>query len=110
MSELGIEIMLDKPRHLVLNLNVVKDFEQATNKNFWHMDGAMTGTDTLALLWASLNQEIKPPDKPLTQREVGEMADGSKWAEIDKKIAELLAQLKPKEKKGKAPPLAKDRT
>ena len=102
-----IEIMLDKPRHLVLNLNVVRDFEKATNKNFWEL-GVLTGTDSAALLWASLRQEEGA--ELLTPHDVGKMAPASRWKEIDEKLAALIAQAKPKVKGKKTSPLAKDRT
>lgn len=97
-----LTIKLDgKERKLLLNLNVVREFEKATGKNFWNI-GVMTGSDSLALAWAMLRQE----EETLSQHAVGAMITGDKWKELDDKIAILIREALPAEDKKKKTPLA----
>ena len=108
MDENEVEIMLDKPRHLRLDLNAMVDYEKATNKSVWALDENMTATDLRALLWACLRHE----DETLLQHNVGRMITPGNFVELTKKLQELYALVMPTEKKkrGKTSPLAKDRT
>jgi len=97
-QEAETRIELDKVRTLTLDFNTIKDFENATNKNFWDLEGKLTGTDTLALLWACLRQE----DELLTQHAVGKMVPVTKWTMVSKKLGALMEQVLPdKSRKGR---------
>ena len=93
-----LTIELDKERHLILDFNVVREWEQATQKNFWKISAeTLTGSDSLALAWAMLRQE----DETLTQHAVGKIIPSDMWVELDQKMSILLAGAEPEEKKGK---------
>jgi len=106
MGGTKLEIMLDKPRHLILNLNVVREFEQATGKNFSGSLANLSGSDMLALLWASLRQE----EETLSLHAVGDMAHAGKWNEIDQKLAVLISEAAPEEPKKKTSKRSKKQT
>lgn len=98
------EIMLDKPRQLLLDLNAMCDFEKATNKNFSSLDKDITATEMRALLWACLRHE----DEKLLPGQVGAMIHSGNLVTIAKAVSQMLTKGMPgkKPKKTKTSPLA----
>lgn len=79
-----VSIELDKKRNLLLDLNAMVNFEEATGKNI--LQGAsldnLSAKDLRALLWACLLHE----DKDLTLEQVGEMIHGGNMESIANKL------------------------
>ena len=101
------EIMLDKPRRLLLDLNAMVDFEKATGKSMWSLGETFSATDLRALLWACLRHE----DELLLQKDVGAMIHMGNIAELGKTLTEVYQKSMPEDKKvkkarKKASPLA----
>ena len=100
----GIPITLDKERHLLMDLNAMVSFEDATGKNI--MQGidpdSMTAKDFRALLWACLLHE----DETLKLEDVGKMIHTGNMSELSEKIAQAWEVASP-ETKGDKHPLAK---
>ncbi len=74
-----IPIMLDRQRHLRMDLNALADFERETGASITALDfNKLSMTQTRALLWACLVQE----DEGLTLRQVGQMIHPGNLEEI----------------------------
>lgn len=100
-----VEITLDKPRRLVLDLNAMVDFEKATNKSLMDMDKNITATDMRALLWACLRHE----EETLSLHDVGKMIHTGNMKELTAVFKELFKKALPdkdKKRKRKTSPLA----
>lgn len=99
----AVTITLDKKRHLLLNINAMVAFEDATGKNM--LQGAnldnFSAKDFRALLWACLIHE----DRDLTLENVGAMIDTSNMTEVVGKLTEAWNLAMPEAKE--ADPLAK---
>ena len=97
-----VPITLDKERHLLMDLNAMVSFEDATGKNI--MQGidpdSMTAKDFRALLWACLLHE----DEALKIEDVGKMIHAGNMDELSVKIAQAWEVASP-EGKGDSRPL-----
>jgi len=97
----GISINLDKERHLLMDLNAMVSFEEATGKNI--MQGidpnGMTAKDFRALLWACLLHE----DEELKIEDVGKMISVENMGELSEKIAQAWEVASPEGKGDKSP-------
>ena len=82
----GIAITLDKERHLLMYLNAMVSFEDATGKNIMQGldDNSMTAKDFRALLWACLLHE----DEELKIEDVGKLMHAGNMTELSEKIAQ----------------------
>lgn len=102
----GVPITLDKKRHLLLDLNAMVAFEEATGKNMMHgLDAArMTAKDFRAFLWASLLHA----DKALTLEDVGAMIHTGNMEDITNRLLETWNVAMPEGKEGTEDPLAVD--
>lgn len=82
----AIPIKLDKERHLLMDLNAMVSFEDATGKNIMQgLDASsMTAKDFRALLWACLLHE----DETLKIEDVGKMIHAGNMGELSEKIAQ----------------------
>ena len=98
-----VSITLDKERHLLMNLNAMVSFEEATGKNIMQgMDAdSMTAKDFRALLWACLLHE----DESLKIEDVGKMIHTENMGELSEKIAQAWEVASP-EGTGDKDPLA----
>lgn len=98
-----IPIKLDKERHLLMDLNAMVAFEEATGKNIMQgLDAdSMTAKDFRALLWACLLHE----DESLKIGDVGQMIHAGNMGELSEKIAQAWEVATP-EKEGDSRPLA----
>ena len=96
-----VPIMLDKERHLLMDLNAMVAFEDATGKNI--MQGvdadSMTAKDFRALLWACLLHE----DEALKIEDVGKMIHAGNMGELAEKIAQAWEVASPEVKGDKSP-------
>lgn len=84
-----VEITLDKPRRLLLDMNAMAAFEKATEKNFFKFAAnisEMSVTDLRAFLWACLLHD----DKTLTLEVVGDIIGFANIDEINAKLAEAM--------------------
>ncbi len=99
----AVSITLDKERHLLMNLNAMVSFEEATGKSlFQGIDPkGMTAKDFRALLWACLLHE----DESLELKDVGKMIHAGDMGELSGKIAQAWEVASP-EGKGDKDPLA----
>ena len=99
-----VSITLDKERHLLMNLNAMVAFEEATGKNI--MQGidanSMTAKDFRALLWACLLHE----DESLKIEDVGKMIHTGNMNELTEKMLQAWELASPEET-GDKRPLAK---
>lgn len=99
-----IPIMLDKERHLLLNLNAMVDFEEATGKNMLQQKTLddLSAKDLRALLWGCLKHE----DKELTIEQVGGMIHAGNMEEISASLTKAweLASPKVEETENPLPP------
>ena len=97
-----VPIVLDKERHLLMDLNAMVSFEEATGKNI--MQGiepdSMTAGDLRALLWACLLHE----DGTLKIEDVGKMIHTGNMGELSEKIAQAWEVASPEG--GESRPLA----
>jgi len=97
----AIAINLDKPRHLLMDLNAMVAFEEATGKNI--MQGidpdSMTAKDFRALLWACLLHE----DEALKIEDVGKMIHAGNMGELSGKIAQAWEVASPEVEGDKSP-------
>lgn len=89
-----VPIELDKPRNLLLNLNAMAAFEEATGKNMLKAMGNLSASDFRALLWACLKQE----DKELTLEQAGELIDIGNMEYLVNKLSEAWAVAVPDKK------------
>jgi len=87
-----VEIELDKPRRLRLDLNAMSDFEKATGKNFSAIGKDLSATEIRALLWACLKSE----DEKMTPHDVGKLITMNNMGDIIKRITELYKVSIPK--------------
>jgi len=96
-----IPITLDKERHLLMDLNAMVAFEDATGKNI--MQGldpdSMTAKDFRALLWACLLHE----DESLKIEDVGKMIHAGNMNELSEKIAQAWEVASPEARGDKSP-------
>jgi len=96
-----VEIELDKPRKLLINLNSMCAFEEKTGKKFLDVTDSLSKgefpaiTDFRALFWCALIHE----DPDITVEQVGEMITP---ADMDK-LAKSIAANMPKAKEGGRP-------
>lgn len=79
-----VEIDLDKPRHLRLDLNAMCEFERVAGKPFFEINRSMQ--DTRILLWVALIHE----DPDLTQEEAGAFCYGGNLPLIDVALAKAM--------------------
>ncbi|OGO04005.1 MAG: hypothetical protein A2Y91_03510 [Chloroflexi bacterium RBG_13_54_8] len=85
MKDEYVEVELDKPRRLRLDLNAMSDFEKATGKNFSAIGKEPSATDIRALLWACLKHE----DERMTPHDIGKLITPGNMGEIIKRLVEL---------------------
>jgi len=99
----AIPILLDKERHLLLDLNAMVAFEEATGESlFKGIDPEHMGAKELrALLWACLLHE----DEKLTLKQVGSWINTGNMAEIAQHINDAFQAAMPEAegKKEKVP-------
>lgn len=92
-----VRIMLDRERTLVLDLNAMCAFEEATGKNMLKgMESQFSAADLRALLWACLRHE----DKSLTLEQVGGMIHGGNMEEISARLMAAWELAVPTSEKG----------
>lgn len=93
-----VPIILDKPRHLLYDLNALAAFEEATGKSF--LGGmsleALTTKDLRALIWAGLLHE----EPELTLQYVGSIVHAGNLADIDRQIGIAMGLAMPDAKEG----------
>ena len=99
-----VSIILDKERHLLLDLNAMCHFENITGKNIMQGLGAseLTAKDFRALLWACLYHE----DKDLTIEAVGGMIHSGNLDDITNNLAKAWDVAMPEAEEEKEDPLA----
>ena len=101
-----IPIELDKKRNLMLDLNAMVNFEEATGKNVLQGDSLnnLSAKDLRALLWACLLHE----DKDLTLDQVGGMIHSGNMEVVASKLTAAWEVAMPEESgaplAGKPPP------
>jgi hypothetical protein len=91
-----VTIILDKERHLLLSINAMVSFEEATGKNIMQgleMD-RFSAKDLRALLWACLKHE----DPGLTQEAIGDLIHAGNMTEIITAITEAWSKAMPETK------------
>jgi hypothetical protein len=104
-----VSVTLDKERHLLMNINAMVAFEEATGKSLFDKDTAkrfargITAKDLRALLWACLIHE----DPGLTTEKVGGWIDLGNMAAIAAKVGEAWKISLPQGADKSARPLAK---
>jgi len=107
----SVTISLDKERHLLLDLNAMVSFQEATGKNLFKESVAkalardMSPMDLRALLWACLLHE----DEALTLKQVGSWIHAGNTAEISAGIMEAWSKAIPEVEAKQPRPLAKSR-
>jgi len=96
-----ISLTLDKERHLLMDLNAMVAFEDATGKNIMQgLDAdSMTARDFRALLWACLLHE----DEALKIEDVGKMIHAGNMGELTEKVAQAWEVASPEVKGDKSP-------
>jgi len=101
----GIPITLDKARYLLMDLNAMVSFEEATGKNIMQgLDAdSMSAKDFRALLWACLLHE----NEALKVEDVGKMIRAENMGELSDKIAQAWEVASP-EAEGDSRPLAEN--
>lgn len=94
-----ITIELDKERSLLLDLNAMAEFEDATGKNMFKIGENFSARDLRAMLWACLVHE----DEELTEKQVGKMITPDNIKYVEEKLGEVYEKQMPdsSEKKGK---------
>ena len=106
-----VDVVLDKPRRLLYNLNAMAAYERETGKNFMAIsEEKMSATIVRAILWAGLVHE----DKDLTVEQVGEMMSTDNMLAIQEKVLLAMtanapvakAPAEPAESGQETPPLA----
>ena len=103
-----VTVTLDKERHLLLNLNSMISFEQATDKSLFDgsfQGGGMSPGDLRAMLWACLIHE----DETLTEKQVGSWITVSNMIEIAGKLNDAFEVAMPEEEKKTVPLAVKPR-
>ena len=90
-----IPIELDKKRNLMLDLNAMVNFEEATGKNVLQGDSLnnLSAKDLRALLWACLLHE----DKDLTLEQVGGMIHSGNMEAVANKLTAAWEVAMPEE-------------
>lgn len=105
----AMSIELDKPRHMLFDLNAMVAFEEETGKNLFDskVTAAFTKSfspgDLRAFLWASLLHE----DENLTLKQVGSWIHTGNMEEIADKLVTAWAAAIPEGGKDKTAPLAR---
>jgi hypothetical protein len=96
-----IPIVLDKERHLLLNLNAMCAFEEVTGKNMLQQETMreLSAKDLRAMLWACLLHE----DEALKLEDVGAMIHAGNMEEISDKLAATWGAAMPETKEGESP-------
>ena len=92
-----IPVTLDKPRHLLFDLNAMVAFEEETGINLFNpgekmkLAGGMTPKQLRAFLWACLLHE----DETLTLKQVGSWLHAGNTEEIARTINDAVAAAMP---------------
>jgi hypothetical protein len=92
----GVPVMLDKERHLKLDLNAMVRFEEATGKSFlkgFDTDN-LTAKGMLSLFWACLLHE----DPALTQEQVGSWIDATNMTALSDAMNKAISVSLPEKK------------
>ena len=91
MKAKKIEIQLDKPRNLQMDLNALYEFEEATGKSFFVQEDMadLKAKDYRALVWCLLRKE----DPSLTIEQVGAFIDPSNFKEIVEQVTLLMGSM-----------------
>lgn len=103
----AVSIVLDKERHLLLDLNAMVAFEEATGDNLFEdkvakkLATSMSPKDLRALLWACLIHE----DDTLTLKQVGSWLRSDNMAEVAEKLIAAWGAAMPEGGKEDAAPL-----
>jgi len=94
-------IMLDKERHLRLDLNAFCALEEAYGDTFDLLEKAERGSlkALRAVVWAGLAHE----DDELTEKEVGQMINPGNLAEVSETIQEVISYYLPDPKNSPSP-------
>ena len=106
-----VAIVLDKKRHLLLDLNAMVSFQEATGKNLFNesvtksLAKSMNPVDLRALLWACLLHE----DESLTLKQVGSWMHSGNLNEIAAGIQKAWGKAVPEMEAKPTRPLAKSR-
>ena len=98
-----VEVVLDKPRKLLLDMNAMASFEEQTGKNFFEFSSGLvkeriSAKDLRAFLWCALVHE----DSGLTVEQVGSMIRADNMVEVQRRLAEAQSVNLP-ESKGTRP-------
>lgn len=94
-----VEIELDRPRMLKMDLNALATLEEHTGKNVFAVDFGfdnLSAIDLRVLLWVCLRHE----DPDLTKEHVGEMVHPANFLLVSKKLAELWQKSMPDDDPG----------
>ena len=101
----SVSIMLDRERHLFLDLNAMVGFEEKTGKNM--LAGGvgvnLSATDLRALLWSCLRGE----DPTLTMEQVGSFITPENMANVAESLAAAWKQALPEANKERGPLVVK---
>lgn len=81
-----VEIDLDRPRHLRLDLNAMVEYERATGKSMGDPGLGATMTDMRCLLWVCLLAD----DPTLTVEQVGAMIHAGNITEVNAALSGLM--------------------
>jgi len=100
-----VPIKLDKPRHLLLDLNAMVNFQKMTGKDLWDTGDNFSANDLRALLWACLQHE----EPTLTPGDVGKMVHIGNMRQVTETLKGLYIGAMPEKEKKKSP-LAKRRS
>lgn len=98
----ALKIVLDKERHLLLDLNAMVAFQEETGKNLFKKEVAeslskdMTPKDLRAMLWACLLHE----EKTLKIEQVGSWIHQGNMEEIGRKLNEAWEVATPEAEEG----------
>ena len=97
----SVAITLDKPRHMLLDLNAMVSFEEQTGKNMLNgsISASLSATDLRALLWACL----KADDPSLTLEQVGSLITADNMAGIAQALGDTWKNSMPEASKDAGP-------
>jgi len=99
----AVNIMLDKERRLLFDLNAMAAFEDATGKSVFSLKAASLGAkDLRALLWSMLLHE----DDTLTLKQVGSWITPGNMAGIAEQLTLAFAAAMPESEGKETGPLA----
>jgi len=96
-----VQIMLDKERTLILDLNAMVRFEQATGKNILQQQtfSDLNATELRVLLWACL----KSDDMEIKQDEVGTLIHPGNMQYISEQLSKMWDISMPEKVEGSDP-------